>query len=250
MKRYSIFQKHKAKGNMTWYGRISESGLFHVVSLGTKKKADAVAWLDLMNAQKFLPEGMAKEKPDANLVELSRKFIDSCETANSASDATLRAYQLRISYFLEWAAQNGKSLVSQVSDKDAVDFSTLIATRYAPKTAGEIIKLAKAMFAFSHRIFKTDNNPFEYVRKPKLKQSAKGFWTQDEINAILAAAPSTEYRKFWALMAFAGLRYFEARDLRWKDIADGKITLVGKGGKLATVPVSNRLQNEMRRASR
>ena len=90
MKRYSIFQKHKAKGNMTWYGRISESGLFHVVSLGTKKKADAVAWLDLMNAQKFLPEGMAKEKPDANLVELSRKFIDSCETANSASDATLR----------------------------------------------------------------------------------------------------------------------------------------------------------------
>lgn len=42
MKRYSIFQKHKAKGNMTWYGRISESGLFHVVSLGTKKKADAV----------------------------------------------------------------------------------------------------------------------------------------------------------------------------------------------------------------
>ena len=245
MKRYSIFQKHKAKGNMTWYGRISESGLFHVVSLGTKKKADAVAWLDLMNAQKFLPEGMAKEKPDASLVELSRKFIDSCETANSASDATLRAYQLRISYFLEWAAQNGKSLVSQVSDKDAVDFSTLIATRYAPKTAGEIIKLAKAMFAFSHRIFKTDNNPFEYVRKPKLKQSAKGFWTQDEINAILAAAPSTEYRKFWALMAFAGLRYFEARDLRWKDIADGKITLVGKGGKLATVPVSKRLQNEM-----
>ena len=245
MKRYSVFQKHKARGNMTWYGRIAEDGLFHVVSLGTKKKADAVAWLDLMNAQKFLPEGMAKEKPDANLAELSRKFIDSCETANSASDATLRAYQLRISYFLEWAAQNGKSLVSQVSDKDAVDFSTIIATRYAPKTAGEIIKLAKAMFAFSHRIFKTDNNPFEYVRKPKLKQSAKGFWTQDEINAILAAAPSTEYRKFWALMAFAGLRYFEARDLCWKDIADGNITLVGKGGKLATVPVSKRLQNEM-----
>ena len=97
MKRYSVFQKHKARGNMTWYGRIAEDGLFHVVSLGTKKKADAIAWLDMMNAQKFLPEGFVKEKPDVNLVELSRKFIDSCETANNASFATMRAYQLRIS---------------------------------------------------------------------------------------------------------------------------------------------------------
>ena len=62
---------------------------------------------------------------------------------------------------------------------------------------------------------------------------------------ILAAAPTPEYRKFWALMAFAGLRYFEARDLKWKDIDDGKITLVGKGGKLATVPVSERLLAEL-----
>ena len=245
MKRYSVFQKHKARGNMTWYGRIAEDGLFHVVSLGTKKKADAIAWLDLMNAQKFLPEGFVKEKPDANLVELSHKFIDSCETANNASFATIRAYQLRISYFLEWAKEHGKSLVSQISDKDAVDFSTLIATRYAPKTAGEIIKLTKAMFTFSHKIYKTEGNPFEYVRKPKLKQSAKGFWTVEEINLILAAAPTTEYRKFWALMAFAGLRYFEARDLRWKDIADDKITLIGKGNKLSTIPVSERLKAEI-----
>ena len=245
MKRYSVFQKHKARGNMTWYGRIAEDGLFHVVSLGTKKKADAIAWLDLMNAQKFLPEGFVKEKPDTNLVELSHKFIDDCETANNASFATIRAYQLRISYFLEWAKANGKILVSQITDKDAVDFSTAIASRYAPKTAGEIIKLAKAMFTFSHKIFKTEGNPFEYVRKPKLKQSKKDFWTIDEINMILAAAPNTEYRKFWALMAFAGLRYFEARDLRWKDIDGNKITLIGKGGKLATVPVSERLQAEL-----
>lgn len=245
MKRYSIFQKHKRRGNMTWYGRISENGLFHVISLGTKKKADAIAWLDLMNAQKFLPEGFASDKPDAHLVELKNKFVDSIEVANSASDATVRAYQLRLSYFLEWATSRGKKLVSQVSDKDAVEFSTVIATKYAPKTASEILKLTKAMFSFSQRIYKTIGNPFEYVRRPKLKRTAKGFWTPEEINAILASAPSTSFRKFWALMAFAGLRFFEARDLRWKDVADGKITLIGKGDKLATVPVSERLKNEL-----
>ena len=245
MKRYSIFQKHKRRGNMTWYGRISENGLFHVISLGTKKKADAIAWLDLMNAQKFLPEGFASDKPDAHLVELKNKFVDSIEVANSASFATVRAYQLRLSYFLDWAAAKGKKLVSQVSEKDAVDFSIIIATKYAPKTASEILKLTKAMFAFSQRIYKTIGNPFEYVRRPKLKKTVKGFWTPEEINAILASAPSTSFRKFWALMAFAGLRFFEARDLRWKDVADGKITLIGKGDKLATVPVSERLQSEI-----
>ena len=238
MKRYSVFQKHKARGNMTWYGRIAEDGLFHVVSLGTKKKADAIAWLDLMNAQKFLPEGFVKEKPDANLVELSRKFIDSCETANNASFATVRAYQLRISYFLEWAKANGKNLVSQITDKDAVDFvdnydGTMQEPTLLPTAFPNVLVSA------------TEGNPFEYVRKPKLKQSTKSFWTIDEINMILAAAPTPEYRKFWALMAFAGLRYFEARDLKWKDIDDGKITLVGKGGKLATIPVSERLQAEL-----
>ena len=151
MKRYSVFQKHKRKGNMTWYGRISENGLFHVISLGTKKKADAIAWLDLMNAQKFLPEGFASDKPDAHLVELKNKFVDSIEVANSASDATVRAYQLRLSYFIDWTASRGKTLVSQVSDKDAVDFSTAIATKYAPKTASEILKLFLATHLQDHR---------------------------------------------------------------------------------------------------
>ena len=245
MKRYSIFQKHKRRGNLTWYGRISENGLFHVVSLGTKKKADAIAWLDLMNAKKFLPEGFADDKPDANLVELRNKFVDSIDVANAASAATIKAYQLRLSYFLDWSSSHKKSKVSQISEKDAIDFSTVIATKYAPKTASEILKLVKAMFSFSQKIYKTVGNPFEYVRRPKLKRTTKSFWTPEEINAILAAAPSTEFRKFWALMAFAGLRFFEARDLRWKDVENDRITLIGKGDKLATVPLSDRLKNEI-----
>lgn len=230
---------------MTWYGRIAEDGLFNVISLGTKKKADAIAWLDLQNAKKFLPEGFAQNKPDANLIELSHKFIDYCETANNANTLTIKAYQLRISYFIDWAKNHEKKLVSQISDKDAIDFSTYIATRYAPKTAGEILKLAKAIFTFSQKIYKTVGNPFEYVRKPKIKQNVKGFWTPEEIKKILENSPNIEYRKFWALMAYAGLRYFEARDIRWKDIKDDKITLIGKGDKLSSIPLSNSLKDEI-----
>lgn len=86
---------------------------------------------------------------------------------------------------------------------------------------------------------------FEVVEQRASFMNGNCIIEEEEINAILAAAPSAEYRKFWALMAFAGLRYFEARDLRWKDIKDGKITLIGKGDKLATIPLSERLKAEI-----
>lgn len=47
MKSYSISQRKKSRGNMTWYGRTFENGeLVSEVSLKTDRKADARAWLD------------------------------------------------------------------------------------------------------------------------------------------------------------------------------------------------------------
>ncbi len=245
MKKYSIFQKHKAKGNMTWYGRIAEDGLFHVQSLGTKKKADAIAWLNLMNAKKFLPEAFAEGKPDIELSKLSLKFMEYVEVANGTSQATLKAYRLRLSYFQDWAKARKKTRLTQITEADAVDFSSKVATNYAPKTAGEIIKLTKAMFDFSARTYKTIGNPFAYIKRPKVHQTEKLFWTPEEIDAILEHAPNAEFRKFWALMAFAGLRYFEAKSLKWKDIASGNLIVTGKGKKLASLPISTRLHREL-----
>lgn len=61
MKRYSIVQRHKSRGIKTWYGRIADGPLVRYVSLGVTRKADAMEWLHLKNAEKFFPE----KSPDA-----------------------------------------------------------------------------------------------------------------------------------------------------------------------------------------
>lgn len=198
-----------------------------------------------MNAKKFLPEAFAESKPDVEIQKLANKFIEYCEVANSTSRATIKAYALRVSRFIEWSTSRKRTTVTQVTESDAVDFSSAIVSRYAPKTASEILKLVKAMFSFSNRTFKTQGNPFEYIKRPKQHRTSKAFWTQDEVDRILACAPDSEYRKFWSLMAFAGLRYFEAKSIKWKDIATGKIVIVGKGQKLASLPISTRLRSEL-----
>lgn len=51
---------------------------------------------------------------------------------------------------------------------------------------------------------------FRDVAFPKVPKRAKAFWTPEEIDRILDNAPTPEFRLFWSLMAFAGLRHAEA----------------------------------------
>lgn len=69
MKKYSVLQRYKSRGNMTWYGRISDDGIVKYISLGVTRKADALDWLNLQNSRKFLPESVLEEEKDAKLVE-------------------------------------------------------------------------------------------------------------------------------------------------------------------------------------
>lgn len=85
------------------------------------------------------------------------------------------------------------------------------------------------------------------VRPPKLVKREKAFWTPAQIDAILDNAPSPEFRLFWALMAFAGLRHAEACTFGPSSIVDGRIRVIGKGNKEAFLPIGERLQKEIDR---
>ena len=70
----------------------------------------------------------------------------------------------------------------------------------------------------------------------------------EQVDRILDAAPSPSFRLFWALMAFAGLRHAEACAFGPESLTgDGRLHVIGKGGKEAFLPVSGRLGNEISR---
>ena len=245
MKHFSIFQKHKCRGNLNWYGRISENGRFRVVSLGTTKKSDAEMWLSKMNYEKFLPQ--PPEHSDATIIEACNKFLDKISIGNNISHRTLEAYTQELAHFKEWCNIHKFKYVSQINELDTIDFSASIISRFAPKTSREIIRCSKSMMDFACRAYKVGENPFEHTKLPRVPKTRKTFWTPEEINHILDNAPCRNYRKFWALMAFAGLRYFEAKKAKWGDITEDNIHVVGKGNIVASVPLSERLKKELGR---
>ena len=243
MKRFSIFQKHKAKGNLTWYGRISEHGQFNVVSLGTTKKSDAEMWLAKMNYEKFLPQ--PPEHSDSTIIEACNKFLDKICIGSNLNYHTLKTYTKELAHFKEWCNLHKFKYVSQIRELDTIDFSASIVSRFAPKTSREIIRCVRSMMDFACRAYKVGDNPFENIKLPKVPKTRKTFWTPEEINYILDNAPSIGYRRFWAIMAFAGFRYFEAKKLKWGDIKEGNIHVVGKCNIVASVPLSDRLRREL-----
>ena len=241
MTSYSIVQKNKARGNLAWYGKSNEDGKLSFVSLKTKKRSEALEWLSMMNAQRFIPEQMRTQKKDHSFNDSIRQFLVMVETSKGPSN-TLVAYTNRLEHLKKWATERNILMLRQFTAQEAGMFSAKIATRYAPKTANEIIKLSTSFFSWCEDTFELGGlRPFRTVKRPKIVKTMKAFWTVPQIEAILAEAPTPEIRAFWGLMAFAGLRYSEALTLKWENLHEEHIHLIGKGGKVASIPISSRL---------
>lgn len=185
---------------------------------------------------------MRIEKKDHSLNDALRQYMVMVETSKGAASKTFLAYDSRLGHLRKWAADHKIITIRQFGPQQAGSFSGEIASRLAPKTANEIIKLATAFFSWCEDVFELDGiRPFRSVKRPKVSRTMKSFWTVPQIDAILSVAPSVEFKAFWALMAFAGLRYSEALNLAWENVQEGKISLVGKGNKIASIPISKKL---------
>lgn len=250
MHSYSISQRKKSRGNNTWYGRTFEDGvLVSEVSLKTKRKSDAIDWLNMMNASRFMPDEVRRRlvPDDRKIVDAVPKFMDSI-CAKGDGERTVTAYNSRLSAFVKWLGWEDISTFRSFTPEKASDFSVYLSENYAPKTHREILRCAAQFCGWAARIYGLDGyDPFGGVEPPKLQKKAKSFWTPEQIDMILDEAPDREFRLFWSLMAFAGLRHAEACRFGPSSIVDGKIRVVGKGNKEAFLPIGERLGKELKR---
>lgn len=252
MKRYSISQRKKSRGNLTWYGRTYENGvLVSEISLATKRRSDAVMWLDSMNASKFMPENMFRIKEnDRPLKETAEKFMDTVCSEKGPNSATYRAYRVIMGSWLSWCDRKQIRTLRAFSREMAVGYANEVSSGYSPKTARERIRLLGQFSEWASETFDMEDwKPMKTVRPPKLVKREKAFWTPEQIDAILDHAPNPEFRLFWALMAFAGLRHAEACTFGPSSIVDGRIRVIGKGNKEAFLPIGERLQKEIGKVS-
>ena len=249
MRSYSISQRKKSRGNPTWYGRTFEDGvLVSEVSLKTKRKSDAMDWLNLMNASRFMPEELRRriEPSDKAFEDAIPKFIASVE-AKGDGEKTVLAYRSRLSVFDKWMVAEKVATFRAFTPEKASDFTSYLSERYAPKTHREVLRCVSQLCLWAARIYGLEGyDPFKDMQFPKVTKKAKDFWTPEQIDAILDHAPDREFRLFWSLMAFAGLRHAEACKFGPSSVSYMKIRVVGKGNKEAFLPIGERLANEFR----
>lgn len=238
---YSIQQRHKAKGIMTWYLRTCSGGKQKFESLHTTKKGEAMQILQSIKLKAAMPEmpGLA----DKDIGSMIRDWLRQVEVVIGGDGKTYMAYHSRIKKWGEWCAKNAVRTHADFTSQMAYNFVQDMAGRLAPKTVHEIVKIVKKCREWNIETFDLrEFDPFKSVKTPKLKKGRVEFWTSEEVDKILKNAPSMAFRAFWGLMAYAGLRFSEARSLKAADAQGGMIRVVnGKGGKSAELPISSKL---------
>lgn len=238
---YSIQQRHKAKGIMTWYLRTCSEGKQKFESLHTTKKGEAMQILQSVRMKAAMPSLPGTN--DKDIDSMVRDWLRQVEIVSGNDGRTYMAYRSRIRKWKKWCESSSVRTHSDFNAQAAYRFVQEMSERLAPKTVSEVVKLVKKCLEWNIETFDLkQSDPFKSVKTPKLKKGRVEFWTVDEVRRILELAPSPAYRAFWGLMAYAGLRFAEARNLKACDARGGLIRVVnGKGGKSAELPISSKL---------
>jgi len=241
----TLVQKNKSKGIMTWSARVPDphkKGVVHYFSLGTSSKSEAKLLM-----QQRIKEGAYEIKEESETMTLGEAAVkfEQYERAKGAKPGSIVTIN------------NGIRTLENLFDKPIVDITTKdIHETFMTNTAGNssITYRNKKVLVTTFFNYIVDvleiipRNPIKKaIPKRKVKKAHREFWTQDQVDRIVANAPNPSTRLLWSLMAFAGLRVSEAKAMRPEKIYDGKIHVVGKGDKPATIPVCPRLQREIER---
>lgn len=251
MLKLSILQRNRAAGSKIWYLRtfdtVSKKITFE--SLGTEKKAEAVELLARRNAERFKTPEEKKLETLPTIREAVNSWLDFVSRGNPG---TFKEYANKMPHFLEYCETNKIERITDFTTLSATGVIESLPQGHMPKTILNKKRIYSAFFSWIYSRYGIEKiNPFQRVKTPKAISKEKEFWTVDQINKILEFTSDPEGRNdpqerlFFAFMAFAGLRFFEAAGLCWERIEGGKISLIGKGDKFARVPIGEKLRREI-----
>jgi site-specific recombinase XerD len=234
-------QRKKSQGNKTYYGGISTGGVVRWVTLKTKNEREATNWYAKMQASRYAPK---EEKPvTLKLTEATEAYLADVEKVRRRSRGTVKEYQKHLRLFGDWCKEKNVVEFTDITPKICSEYAVEKLSAIAGNTAKTRTIVLRSFFRWVGNTYNINTrNPFTGISLAKGKPAPRKFWTLEECEKVIEAAENEELKCWFAFMAYAGLRKEEARQLKIENIAEGKISLTGKGGKLATLPMSPRLK--------
>lgn len=211
--------------------------------------AQATGWAHLPPDELRRRSAVAASTRDADeLWNLTRAhlFLHGAKGARVA-EGTLRQYRTGVRALVE--AWQGENLLRPSRDAGAL-YARQLEQTLAPSTVGLRLAAARALYRALRWSGATEASPFDGVTAaadPTPAHEKRGYYRTHEVEQLLGQADAAEV-VIVLLGAHAGLRISEMAALKWSDVqgmahVNGarSIRVLGKGGKLARVNLSERL---------
>ena len=171
-------------------------------------------------------------------------FLGHLAVERQMSPNTLSAYRRDLLAMSQWMADTG---IARLADLDGEQLRAFIAAEHRRGLSGKSLqrRLSACRSLFRHQLKhgQLKANPAQGLRAPKAPRKLPQVLDPDEASRLVEVPTGgvlgRRDRALLELLYSSGLRVSELCSLRWGqlDLADGLVTVVGKGNKTRIVPV-------------
>lgn len=167
---------------------------------------------------------------DLTVVDLVEAYIVNCEK-NGLADKTLEEYRgvadCRFRRHLgelkaaKWKPAQVNAWVAMLLDRGACKKKTSDPSPLNPKTVRHAMALGNAAYRFGKRMEILDENPFDFVKRPKVRGTPARVLPDDEVRRLQDVITSTRWEVFITLALWLGPRRGENIALDWPAYDEG-----------------------------
>ncbi len=181
--------------------------------------------------------------------EYVERFLNYTRQRNSGSDHTAEAYQRDIEEFQAFMEQEGVQNFDHVDRLLVSNYIVELRNRFSKngplKNSSIARKLSslRSFFSYLNEYIGIQNNPFHYVKMPKIDKKIPEFLFEDELDQLLDSMDTSDdvglrNRAMLEIMYACGLRVSEVVNLKITDIdfLEQVLIVTGKGDKQRMVP--------------
>ncbi len=185
--------------------------------------------------------------------QLVERFLSHLALERGASPHTVRAYSTDLRRYLEWAARTGVDPLVLTHRQMRLYLAELDRAHYARRTIARRLSSIRSLFAYLVAEGLTTADPASVLLSPKVPSRLPRIVPAEELLAILdAPVPGTPVglrdAAVLELLYATGARVGELSGLalRGLDLAQGQMTVMGKGSKERIVPLHQEAQARLR----
>lgn len=184
---------------------------------------------------------MADRPPTSELVD---RFLVHLTVERGVSSNTTRAYAADLARYLEWAERSSIDPVTLSHRQMRAYLAELDRAQYARRTIARRLSSIRTFFAYLHTQGVVGSDPSAVLTTPKVPSRLPKVMAADAVNRMLEAPDLStpaglRDKSILELLYATGARVSEIAGLRLGDIdlAQGQLTVMGKGSKQRIVPV-------------